>query len=147
MPSAVRSRPLRQTGGAQDGRLIGPSYEACDAELKQSILDTLIHLTWPILLRSLHLLFDSLQSSQFKGAAALLPPSLSLPPLFPPTLPRSQSRPPRIDGEGEKLMTRLSNQFTQLCHTQYVSEPMRGDEGRWREEERGEEKMRTEEIG
>lgn len=80
VPSAVRSRPLRQTGGAQDGRLIGPSYEACDAELKQSILDTLIHLTWPILLRSLHLLFDSLQSSQFKGAAALLPPSLSLPP-------------------------------------------------------------------
>ncbi|CAB1425966.1 unnamed protein product [Pleuronectes platessa] len=41
-----------------------------------------------------------------------------------------------IDGEGEKLMTHLSNQFTQLCHTQYLSEPMRREERRRGGEER-----------
>ena len=123
-------------GGAQNGRLIRPTYWPRDIKLKQSILDSLIHLTWPILLRSLHSVFDSLQLSQFKGAAMLLSLSLSVC----RSLSLSPPSPlPQIDGEGEKLMTHLSNQFTQLCHTQYLSKPMRGEETRG-EERRGEER-------
>lgn len=73
-----------------------------------------------MLLQSLHSVFHSLQLFQFKGPAML--PSLLRPVyrfLYPPSLL------PQIDGEGEKLMTHLSNQFTQLCHTQYLSKPMR----------------------
>lgn len=88
--------------------------------LKQSILDSLIHLTWPMLLQSLHSVFHSLQLFQFKGPATLLSLLCTVYRfLYPPSLL------PRIDGEGEKLMTHLSNQFTQLCHTQYLSKPMR----------------------